>query len=133
MALVVMDGGDVALLKIIFGQRDQGVFVYHLFENDHAPAKQDLLTAYKEVTQAGYVPQTIFPPDWTIAILATDGAGATSPAISYSLGGGGQVFGYYVTDLAGTQLFWAEAFPLGPFITRPPGGILIIDPAFSGW
>ena len=126
MALVIPDVGERAMLARILGTN----LVLHLFTNNRVPAESDTVAAYTEMSGMGYAAVTLNTNNWTIATVA-DISEASYPAITFTFteGAGSNVYGYYVTDVAGTTLFWSERFASAPFVIPNGGGTITITPS----
>lgn len=106
MALLVPDVGEAALLTRMLATS----VVMHLYTNDVTPAEADTAATYTEAVDASYAEATLTGGSWTVG---TDGGGTTSGTFAqqdFTFGGASTVYGYFVTDVAGTTLLWAERF-----------------------
>jgi hypothetical protein len=128
MPLLAPEVAAKVLLGYITGALVSGPLVYHLFSNNQTPAESDTLSNYVEVNVPGYSPITIPVAAWVLATSPQGGATATANAIQWILYGTGQVYGYYVTDLTGQFLLWAEYLLGAPILILPTGSVLQIQP-----
>jgi hypothetical protein len=131
VTLKVPDVGEVALLNFIRLQLNS-LGRLRLFKNDVTPADSDTVGTYVEATFPGYAVQTT--PSFTVASSVTGVAQITHPALTFlrSAGGSGDtIYGYYVTDAAGTTLYWAERDPSAPINMNVVGNSYAITLLFQ--
>ena len=105
MALLVPDVGEEALLTRMLATD----VVMHLYINGVTPTEADTTATYTEAVDGSYAEATLTGGSWTVG---TD-AGTTSGVYAqqdFTFGGASTVYGYFVTDSAGTTLLWAEKF-----------------------
>lgn len=105
MALVVPDVGEVELLTRML---DSDV-VMHLYTNDVDPAESNTVSTFTEAGDASYSEATLTGGSWTIE-TESGVTSATYAQQDFVFEGAATVYGYYVTDVAGTTLLWAERF-----------------------
>lgn len=117
MALLVPDVGEVLLLRRALNHAAADDVVIHLYTNDHAPDEGDTVANYTEEDDASYAAVTL--NSWSVS---TSGGTTTAehPAVTFTFAAATTVYGYYVTDNAGTTLLWAEEF--GSATTYGAGG-----------
>jgi len=85
-------------------------FYVKLFVNNHTPTAADTVADYTECSLVGYGPQASLGSDFTLS--GSDPVLASAPAIwSMTLTGPGTVYGAFITDIAGSQLYWAVLAP----------------------
>ena len=111
MTLVLPNVGEQLALKLIVNKTTQGNLKLHLFKTNVTPGETDTVTTYTECDAAGYGAITLTGATWTVA---TDGSGNTTasyPQQTFTFTATQNVYGYYLTDNAGTTLLYAEAFP----------------------
>ncbi len=129
MSLLVPNTGEAALLNLILGKATAGNLVLHLYTNDVTPGETNTVASFTESTAAGYASKTLTASSWTVA--TADGVTtATYAAQLFQYTAAETVYGYYVTDAAGTTLLWAERFT-ETFTAGSSGGGLYLTPTFS--
>lgn len=112
MALLVPDG-VLARFNDEFDPLLSGA-ILRLYENNKTPAAGDVLADYTESTTPGYAPINLpitVPAAATVASVATK----TWLIQTFTFTGAGLIYGYYVTDITGTILLWAERYIAAPF------------------
>ena len=121
MTLLVPDVGEVLLLSYALNKIAPGDSVkLKLFKNDYTPVEGSVVASFTEADTAGYAAIDLPKAGWTVetAVGVTTAAYAQQ---TFNLTGAGSHYGYYVTDIAGTGLLWAERFSDAPH-TIPSGG-----------
>lgn len=120
MALVVPDVGEVLMLKRALNHTAADNVKVHLFVNDVTPSDDTVLGDLTECTADGYAAEVLTGTSFTIA-TNTGTTTAEYAQITFELTGTATVYGYYVTDNAGTGLLWVERFADAPH-NFPSGG-----------
>lgn len=121
MSLVIPNPIEESVLQFLLQTQDLKL---RLFSNDYEPAENSTVSSFTEVTGGGYAAITLDKDLWTI--IQGNPSEGTYDAQTFSftgtIGGTGNVYGYYVTDALGTALLWAENLPsaVNPF--TPTGG-----------
>lgn len=91
--------------------------VVRLFRNNVTPAIGDTVASYTEANFSGYAAQAL--PSFSAAAFSTSKARATATStliFTNSTGvTGNTIYGYYVTNSAGTQLRWAHRPDNAPY------------------
>ena len=124
MSLLVPNIGEQEMLNRILGKTTSTDLKLHLFTNDVTPDEADTVATYTESEAAGYEEITLESATWSVA--TDDGTTTASyPLQIFIYTEGETVYGYYVTDLAGTTLLWAEAFAEAITIPGIGGGIIV--------
>ena len=114
MSLLAPNVGDEVALKRMLNFAAADNCKLRLYTNNHTPAKGDTISNYTECAIAGYSAITLTGASWSIATVATTTT-ATYATQTFNFTGSGTVYGYYVTDNAGSVVLWAELFTTGPF------------------
>jgi hypothetical protein len=128
MALVVPDVGEVELLSRMLNKSTPDDVVLHLYTNNKTPAEGDVVGDYTESTGAGYGAITLTGTTWGVSTTAgTTTASYAQQTFTYT-GADPNIYGYYVTNTAGTTLLWAEIFSDGPYSIPSGGGSVKITP-----
>jgi len=120
MALTVPDVGEVLTLSYIVNKATPSNVKLHLFSNNATISDSTVLGDLTECAISGYSAITLTGSSWTVA-TNTGTTSATYAQQTFTLTGSGNVYGYYVTDNAGTGLLWVEKFTDAPH-TFPSGG-----------
>jgi hypothetical protein len=84
-----------------------------LYSNVYTPGPTSVIGSFTEVTGGGYAAKDLLSADWTMGSTSPVTAVQAVKTFSFisTTGGSGLVYGYYVTDAAGTTLYWAEPMP----------------------
>lgn len=111
----------------ILGQATNNVAVsswkLHLYTNNETPDKDSVYGDFTEDTADGYAAETMTPASWTIAAVgATAEMKGSYPKVTFTYTEASTVYGYYITDTAGTCLIGAEKFSDGPYTLGNSGG-----------
>lgn len=114
MTIKIPDVAEVTLLNFIRLQLNT-VARLRLFKNDIVPADADTVTSYTEATFPGYAAQVVNA--FSVASTVGGVAQITHAALTFLRGSGGSgdtIYGYYLTDAAGTTLYYSERDPAAP-------------------
>jgi hypothetical protein len=130
MALLIVDEGEVECLSRMLNKSATGDMVLHLYSNDKTPADADTTASYTESTGTGYGAATLTGANWTISSVANVGT-ASYAQITFTMTSALTAYGYYVTNLAGTKLIWAERFTTPPYTLPAGGGTIKVTPNFT--
>jgi len=112
MSLVIPAVGENRLMEYMTGKVTPGDYKLKLFVNDITPASTDTVSTYTEMSTQGYASATLTMSSWSVA-QASGKAEASYPVVTFTFDGTGgdtTVYGYFVTDNAGTTLLFAERF-----------------------
>jgi hypothetical protein len=98
-------------------------YVFRLYTNNVTPGTGTVIGSFVEAAFAGYVPVGGNTITWNAPALVGHVATANGTPINFvnSSGAAQTVYGVYVTNAAGTKLYFAELDPLAP-ISIPIGG-----------
>lgn len=129
MTLLVSNTGDVESLKRMLNYSATGDVKLKLFKNNVTVAKTDTTSTYTESTAAGYSSATLTGSSWTFSTVNSVTTG-TYPAVTFTYTAAETVYGYYVTNLAGTVLLWSEAFS-APCAIPSGGGSITVTPTIT--
>jgi hypothetical protein len=94
----------------------------HLYSNNHTPTTSDTVSNYTECTFTGYAAQDV--SGWSYDTVASHVADMIATANTFTrtaTGTSQNIYGYYVTDAAGTTLYFAELDPAGPRVVTNNG------------
>jgi len=121
MTLLVPDVGEVLLLSYALNKIAPGASVkLKLFTNDYTPVEGSVIASFTEAVAAGYAAIDLAMADWTVE-TDTGVTTAAQPQKTFTFTAASTNYGYYITDIAGTGLLWAERFDDAPH-TIPSGG-----------
>jgi len=126
MSILVPNVGEVLALGLICNKTAQGDLKLKLYKSNTTPAEADTVSTYTESTATGYAAKTLTGASWTIT---TDGGGVTTAsyaAQTFTYSAAESVYGYYVTNNAGTTLLFAEKFSDGPYNIPAGGGSVTV-------
>lgn len=121
MAFVLSNEGEKLLLDAATGKVAAGDLKLKLYTNDYTPAHDDVVGDYTEMGSVqNYTEKTLAPASWNAATAGTGSgtANANKATATYGqqtftadgTGGSQTVYGYFITDDAGTTLLGAEKF-----------------------
>lgn len=128
MALLVPNVGEVELLSRLLNKNAPDNVVLHLYTNNVTPDEADVVGTYTEATAAGYSAITLTGASWSVAtVTGTTTASYAQQTFTFTAAEPA-VYGYYVTNNAGTVLLWAERFTDGPYAIPSGGGTIKITP-----
>lgn len=134
MALTLVNSGEQAILERAFNKSATGDLVLRLYQT--ATISETLvcgalphLTTVVEATFTGYVPATLTGASWNITAGAADYAEQT---FTSSAGAQNQdINGYYLTDVAGSTLYWIEGFTGAPYTIVNNGDNIKVTPTIN--
>jgi len=105
-----------------------------LFQNDFHPSAFSVAADFTIADYTGYGDKTIAAADWNPIIQPDGSAGIVGPGEFFDATGTATpntIYGYYVTDSAGTSVLWAERFDAPVGITGPGTGFTMV-PQLNG-
>lgn len=128
MAIVVPDTLEVTILEFLLETADLKL---KLFANPYEPSEKAVIASFTEVSGGGYAALDLLSTDWTIDSNGSATQSVKTFSFSGTTGGSGVVYGYYVTNVANTILYWAESLPsaVNPF-TPSNTSVVSITPRF---
>lgn len=133
MALVLADVGADLILNTFFNATAQQNLLLKLYATDVTPADTDTVATYTEADGGGYAAKTLTNGSWTVA-GANDPSDAVYAQQTWTFTGAlttnATVYGYFVTDAAGTTLVYAEKFGTS-FTPANNGDQLKLTPQFQ--
>jgi hypothetical protein len=121
MAIVISNEGEALLLEYAMGKTAAADQKLRLYTNDYTPLHTSVVASFTEMGAVqGYTLKTLTTTSWGAATPGTGTGTSTSnkASIAYAqqtftadgTGGSQTVYGYFVTDNAGTTLLYAERF-----------------------
>lgn len=133
MDLVFCEDGLKFSLDTLAAALNAGTAKLRLFKNNHTPDEADDISDYTEADFSGYAAATIGA--WNAATYAGGLANVeatTAQTFTNSTGAvGNDVYGYYVTDSAGTVLYYAQRANSPPLSLQLAGEAVTITPAID--
>jgi hypothetical protein len=120
MAFVTSNTGEKLLLDAAVGKVAAANLKLKLFKNDVTPGHESTTATFTEANFTGYAEITLTTTSWNAGVAGT-GTGtalANKASIDYAQqtftmgvpGTTNTIYGYYITDTAGTTLLGAERF-----------------------
>jgi hypothetical protein len=128
MALLVPNVGEVEMLSRLLNKNASDNVVLHLYKNDQTPGEADVIGDYTECTAAGYASQELTGSSWAVSTAGGVTTATYSQRTFTFTAAEPTVYGYYVTNNAGSLLLWAERFSDGPYAIPGGGGTIKITP-----
>jgi hypothetical protein len=126
MTLEVPLVGEIVLLQYMLATQS---VVLHLYNNNYTPDENATLSNVTEVTTPGYAAVTLPGAAWTFTQPSMITTGTHTETI-FNMTTSSNVYGYYITNLAGS-LLWLEIFPGAPFSLPSGGGQIGITPRIT--
>lgn len=112
--LIVPHEGDEVLAARMVNKSAPDDCVLRLFTNDLTPTADNVLADFTECTDGSYAAITLTGASWSVAT-----AGSVTAALyaiqTFNFAGSVNVYGYYVTDNAGTKVLFCERLNNAPF------------------
>jgi len=121
MAMVIPNEGAEELLGRMLNEEVSDNLVLHLYSDNETPSVTSVVADFTEVNFTGYASITLTGGSWTVS-SSTGTATADYAQQSFVMTSGGDIYGYYITNAAGTILIGAEFLNGGSAITVPGGG-----------
>lgn len=130
MSFVVPESAELLMLRYLLNFTSPDDAVLRLYSNDRTPGESDVVGDYTESSATGYSATVLTGSQWTIAAASgTSSAQYAQRTFTYSTGA--TVYGYYITNNAGTTLMLAERFSGAPFVLPGGGGEIKVTPVIS--
>jgi hypothetical protein len=129
MAIVVPNNSEIFLLKYLLNIEEVDDPVLKLFSNDITPSETTVLGDFTETTDPSYSPATLVAINWTISTVEGI-AVAEYPQLTFTFSTSADIYGYFVTNNAETELLWAlrsacvNSLPIS-------GGNIFVTPRFG--
>lgn len=138
MTLIVPNNSNLLMLEYILNKRvtnggatsASGDRKLKLFKNNLVPSKSTIMAELIEATEAGYSSITLSGSLWTVT--SVEGVNSANyPQQIFNFTESASIYGYYVTNLTGTELLWVERFEAAPFRMPSAGGDIGITLNFT--
>lgn len=131
MTLLVPNAGANEMLARAVNKNASDNLKLRLYENNYTPVEASVVGDFTEATFSGYAAITLTGASWTMTTAdpaVADYAQQTFTATA----AGNSVYGYYVTNNAGTICVWAERFTDGPYTITGNGDVVKVTPTITG-
>lgn len=79
----------------------------------------------------GYVAKTLIAANWTITTDTEKGYAEYNSEQVFTFTASQDIYGYYVTNSAGTELLWAQGAAYAPIELPIGGGIFAVHPKLT--
>lgn len=122
MAMTWAQEGKGLILENTLNKTAPSTWKFHLYTNNYTPVAGMTTAAFTEDTAAGYASVDMTPASWTITNPTGTEEKAAYPKITITYTAASTVYGYYITNAAGTKVFGAENFSDGPYTLGNSGG-----------
>jgi hypothetical protein len=132
MSLKIVDAGLQRKLTDLASAWNSTKLKLHLYKNNVTPTTSSTVGSFTESTFTGYAAQDI--SGWaydTVASHVADMVASSNTFTRTSTGAGESVYGYFVTDQAGTTLYFAELDPNGPRTLTNSGDSYTVTPKMT--
>lgn len=141
MTIKISNEGELLLLEAMVGKVAAGNLKLKLFTTNVTPGDADTVASYTEMGAVqGYSAKTLTTSSWNAGAAGT-GTGTSlsnKASITYAqqtftadgTGGAQTVYGYFITNNAGTVLMGAEKFA-APVAFTTSGDVIKIDPKLT--
>ena len=132
-SLVLADVGADLILNTFFNNTAAQNLKLKLYCTDVTPADTDTVASYTVAVGGDYADKTLTNNSWTVT-TGNDPSDAVYAEQTWTFTGAlttnGTIYGYYVTDNAGTTLIWAQKFD-STFTPANNGDQLKLTPKFQ--
>jgi hypothetical protein len=132
MSLVAPAQGEQLMLAMIVNKTAPTNPILKLFKSDITPA-DGTTTASMTCPAAGfgYANKTCTGSAWTISLSGTITYASIAQKSFVFTSGTVAVYGYFVSNAAGTKVLWAERFTDAPFNIPSGGGTINVTPKIT--
>lgn len=128
--IVVPVEAEINFFKYLLNVLSPDDAVLRLYQNDVTLSRSTVIGDFTEPTDPGYAPITLTSTGWSFAEVGTTGVVEAEYADQiFTLTGEQDIYGYFVTNSAGTLLLWAQP---GECVGRfTSGGTYVVSPKFT--
>lgn len=126
MAFLCPNVGEQEMLKRVLNGATPDNVKLHLYSNDKTPAEADVIGDYTLITDPAAITLTGSSFDYATAVGTASYAQQT-----FTFTGAATVYGYVITNAAGTILLASEKFADGPYNIPSGGGTVKITANIS--
>lgn len=123
--------GEIKLLEYMLNVTASDNPMLKLYSNNVTLSRTTILSDFTECSDISYVAIELLPAGCVIA-ADVDCSLATYAEQTFTFAGAQNVYGYYVTNHAGTKVIWAKASLCIPIQIPSTGGTVVIRPRFTG-
>lgn len=132
MTLLVPNIGEDLALQYLVNKASPQNLVLRLFKSNTTPAEADTAGTYTEADFTGYASITLTGASWTTVQGAPSQASYAQQSFTSSADQASQnVYGYYLTRLAGGELVYAERFSDGPYAIAHLNDVIKVTPQIT--
>ena len=125
MSLIIPDSGEIEMLKRILNLSTPDNLTLHLFTNDVNVKETTRLGELTECNKSGYSSVILTESGWATSGSPTE---ASHKEKEFTILEAVSIYGYYITNTAGTVLMFVERFVDGPYTLPENGGSIYITP-----
>jgi len=132
-SLIVPDVAELNMLKIILNVNPASNVALRLYSNELTLDGDTILADFTECPGGtGYAAKTLASGSWAIS---TDGLNkgyaeyASEQEFTFTVAQ--DIYGYFVTNAAGTELLWAQQAAYAPVELPSGGGLFSVHPKFT--
>jgi hypothetical protein len=132
MPIKVSNSAELVLLAAIRSYLNSQPDVLHLYQNDLTPGDSDEVGDYTECDFDGYL--SINLGAWSVPTTVSGKAYIAEATKVFVCTGNttpNDVYGYYVTNYAGTELLWAQRFTSPPIPITEADDAISVTPTFT--
>lgn len=133
MGLLVPNQGEAELLAVMVNLHAASDLVLHLFTGNLTPSLTTVVTdalLTEPSGGSGYAAISLTGASWAVATVSTITT-ATYPLQTFTFTSAVSVYGYYITNTAGTKLMWVERFSGAPYTLPSGGGQIQVQPTIN--
>jgi len=124
MALKIPDVGELALLTMLKNTFNASTVKLKLYKNNYTPVDASVVGDFTEANFNGYTAGGVSVTTFSVPATVAGKASTTANPAAWTKSAGGtgnDIYGYYVTDAAGTTLLWAERAAAAPISMNNTG------------
>jgi hypothetical protein len=132
MTMKIVDAGLQRKLTDLASAWNSTKLKLHLYKSNTTPTTSSTVGSFTECDFAGYAAQDI--SGWAYDTVSAHVADMTASANTFTrstTGTAQNVYGYFVTDQAGTTLYFAELDPSGPRVLTNSGDSYTVNPKMT--
>jgi len=131
MALVCPDVGEVAMLQLAIHKAVNADLKLKLFTANVTPDENTVLGDLTEAAGFGYAAKTLTGATWAVATVAGTTTASYAQQVWTFTGALGNVYGYFLTNGAETELLWCERFTDAPYDIVNNGDQIKVTPTIQ--
>lgn len=133
MGLIVPNSAEKTLLEMLLNITSPTNPQLKLYCNDVTLDGDTIISDFTECPSGtGYAAKTLSPGNWTITTNAVERAQAEyNSEQEFTFSVAQDIYGYYVTNAAGTDLLWAQEAAYSPVELPSGGGSFVVHPRIT--